>query len=131
MRLFFWHAGNIGVFLFFALSGYLIVGSLERASDIWSFYKRKLIRVVIPFTVCFFVLGLALMMLGLLQTSIAELSPFYRASYNSRISLGMIISMFPVDVNLIKFLDLPLEWFVGEWFMSVLLWAVFYLSSAL
>ena len=121
MRLFFWHAGNIGVFLFFTLSGYLICGSLARSTGFWNFYKRKLIRVVVPFTVSFFVLGLAMTMVGLVNPAIAGMSPFYRAAYESRIMPGMFVAMFPVEVNVIKFFDLPLDWFVGEWFMGALL----------
>ena len=122
LRLFTLYAGNIGVFLFFVLSGYLIPPSLERSKSLWSFYKRKLIRVVVPFTVCYFVLGFALMMFGLVQPKIADLSPFYRGAYEGGFSLGKILAMFPVDVNLIQMAGLPLEWFVGEWFMGVLLW---------
>lgn len=122
LRLFFLYAGNIGVFLFFVLSGYLIPPSLSRSSNLWSFYKRKLIRVVVPFTVCYLVLGTALAMCGLIQPKVAELSPLYRAIYEGGFSLGKILALFPVDVNLVKFVGLPLEWFVGEWFMGVLLW---------
>ena len=129
LRLFFLYAGNIGVFLFFVLSGYLIPPSLDRSKSLWSFYKRKLIRVVVPFTVCYLVLGSALAMCGLFQKSIAEISPLYRAIYEGKFSIGRIVSMFPVDVNLFKFLDIPFEWFVGEWFMGVLLWM--YLISPL
>ena len=129
LRLFTLYAGNIGVFLFFVLSGYLIPPSLDRSKSLWSFYKRKLVRVVVPFTVCYFVLGFALMMCGLVQPKIADLSPFYRGAYEGGFSLGKILAMFPVDVNLIKMAGLPLEWFVGEWFMGVLLWM--YLISPL
>ena len=129
LRLFTLYAGNIGVFLFFVLSGYLIPPSLERSTSLWGFYKRKLIRVVVPFTVCYFILGLALMMCGLVEPKIAEFSPLYRAAYEGGFSLGKFLAMFPVDVNLLKFLGLPLEWFVGEWFMGVLLWL--YLISPL
>lgn len=129
LRLFFLYAGNIGVFLFFVLSGYLIPPSLERSKSLWSFYKRKLIRVVVPFTVCYFVLGFALMMCGLVQPQIAELSPLYRAAYEGGFSLSKFLAIFPVDINLIRWAGIPLEWFVGEWFMGVLLWL--YLISPL
>lgn len=118
----FMHAGNVGVFLFFALSGYLISGSLSRAKGLWNFYRRKLIRVVIPFTVAYVMLGAALMVLGVLNISIAERSPFYGAIYQSKFDWGILIAMFPVDVNLTTALDLPLAWFIGEWFMGVIIW---------
>ena len=129
MRLFFFHMGNVGVFLFFVLSGYLIRPSLERAPDLWTFYKKKLVRVVVPFTVCYIVLGAALVALAPLELSIAQRSPFYHAMYQSGFPWGVFNAMFPVDVNLMMFFDLPLVWFVGEWFMGVLLWL--YLISPL
>lgn len=129
MRLFFFHMGNVGVFLFFALSGYLIRPSLERASSLWAFYRKKLVRVVVPFTICYIVFGAALVALAPLELSVAQHSPFYHAMYQSGFPWGIFIAMFPVDVNLIKLLDLPLIWFVGEWFMGVLLFL--YLISPL
>ena len=122
MRLFFFQMGNVGVFIFFVLSGYLIRPSLERSPDLWSFYKKKLVRVVVPFTVCYVVFGAALIALAPLEKSIAQHSPFYTAMYQSGFPWGIFVAMFPVDVSLVKLLDLPLFWFVGEWFMGVLLW---------
>jgi len=121
MRLYFFHAGNVGVFLFFALSGYLIPASLERSKSLWEFYRKKLIRVVVPFTVCYVIFGAGLMALAPLSVSVAEWSPFYHASYRGGFPWGILIGMFPVDVNIVKLLDLPLTWFVGEWFMGVLI----------
>ena len=121
MRLFFFHAGNVGVFLFFALSGYLIPASLERSKSLWEFYRKKLIRVVIPFTVSYIVFGAALLALAPIDISIAAWSPFYHACLQSGVPWGILIAMFPVDVNIVKLLDLPLTWFVGEWFMGVLI----------
>ena len=121
MRFIFFPAGNIGVFVFFILSGYLIPASLERSKSLWDFYRKKLIRVVVPFTVTYVVLGAILMLIGLLQPSIAMFSPFQHAIYQSGTPWGIIFAMFPVDVNLFKFFDWPLAWFVGEWFMGVLL----------
>ena len=129
MRLFFFHAGNVGVFVFFVLSGYLIRPSLERSPDLWSFYRKKLVRIVVPFTISYIVLGAALIALAPLELSIAQRSPFYHAMYQSGFPWGVFNAMFPVDVNLMMFFDLPLYWFVGEWFMGVLLWL--YLISPL
>ena len=122
MRLFFFHMGNVGVFLFFTLSGYLIRPSLERAPSLWAFYRKKLVRVVVPFTVSYFVFGAALIALAPLELSIAQRSPFYHSMYQSGFPWGIFFAMFPVDVNLMMFFDAPLYWFVGEWFMGVLLW---------
>ena len=121
MRLFFFHAGNVGVFLFFALSGYLIPASLERSKSLWEFYRKKLIRVVIPFTVSYIILGAALAALAPISISIAAWSPFYHACLQSGFPWGILTAMFPVDVNIFRLLDLPLTWFVGEWFMGVLI----------
>ena len=108
-------------FVFFILSGYLIPASLERAKSLWDFYRRKLIRVVVPFTVAYVVFGAALLVVGMVKPSIGAYSPFWHLIYQSGFPWGMFFAMFPVDVNLFKFCGWPLFWFVGEWFMGVLL----------
>ena len=50
----------ICISLFFAISGYLIHPSLERTPSLWEYYRRKLIRIVAPFTVAYLILGVAL-----------------------------------------------------------------------
>lgn len=118
----------VGVFLFFAISGYLIHGSLERSPSIWEFYKRKLIRIVVPFTVCYLVLSVALSMLTVVNPHIADRVPLFNAIYGEKY-FQLILGMFPVDINVTKFLGFEVKWFVGEWFIGVIIWM--YLLSPL
>ena len=115
-----------GVFLFFAISGLLIKPSLERSPSLWQFYKRKLIRIVVPFIVSYLILSIALIFLALLNDHIADRVPILHAMYSANY-FSVFLGMFPVDLNVTKFFGLEVELFVGEWFMGVLLW--FYLLS--
>lgn len=55
---------SFGVFVFFAMSGYLVPGSIERVASIGEFYRRKLVRVVTPYTVSYAIFGIILVALG-------------------------------------------------------------------
>lgn len=118
----------IGVFLFFAISGYLIHGSLERSPSLWEFYKRKLIRIVVPFTVCYLVLSVVLSVLAIVNVHTADKVPLFHAMYGEKY-FQLILGMFPVDINVTKFLGYEVKWFVGEWFIGVIIWM--YLVSPL
>ena len=111
---------SLGVFLFFAISGYLVCGSLDRTTSILEFYRRKIIRVVVPFTVAFIFLGTLFMTLGIFDQAIAERSPFYKVIYGSDYFKNLIC-MFPVDMNLFVWLKIEFVPFVGEWFMAVII----------
>ncbi len=111
---------SLGVFLFLAISGYLVVGSLNRSPNVWDFFKRRVIRVVIPFTVSFIFLSTVFLMAGLLDTQIAEFSPFYKVLYNHEYFMNLI-AMFPLDMNIFVWLDINFVPFVGEWFMAVII----------
>ncbi len=114
--------GHVGVFLFFAISGYLACNSLTHAKNLLEFYRRKLIRIVIPFTTAYVALGTFFILLGILEPSLAERSPFYRVLYKGGDYLGIVFSIFPWDVNIIRYLSLPHYWFVGEWFIGTVVW---------
>ena len=111
---------SLGVFLFLAISGYLVVGSLDRSKSILDFCKRRVIRVVIPFTVAFIFLSTVFLMAGLIDTGIAEFSPFYKILYNHEYFLNLI-AMFPLDMNLFVWFGVSFVPFVGEWFMAVII----------
>lgn len=121
MQMFFGHSGAIGVFAFFALSGYLIPPSLERTPNLWAFYKKKLVRIVVPFTVAYVVVASALVALTPIEPALANRSPFNYAMYQTGFLWELFLPMLPVDVNLLKYSGLPMFWFIGEWFMGVLL----------
>ncbi len=120
--------GHVGVFLFFAISGYLASNSLKHSKNVWEFYRRKLIRIVIPFTTAYVVLGIFFIMLGILEPSLAKQSPFYHILYKGGNYLSILFSIFPWDQNLRRFLsspeylNLPSYWFVGEWFIGTVVW---------
>ncbi len=114
---------RFGVALFFALSGWLIPASLERASSAWSFCKRKLLRVVIPFTVSWWALGTFFVLLGLLDPPIGNLSPITYLLYAEKSQYAELLAgMFPLDISVMLFFDVKFSWFVGEWFMGTILW---------
>ncbi len=110
-------AASLGVFLFFAISGWLIHGSIARAPSLWHFYRRRLIRIVVPFVVAWLFLAAIFLLLGLFDSDIAELSPFRSGAT----LLTYFISIFPLDINLLIWFKLPVIDFTGEWFMRVIL----------
>lgn len=118
----------IGVFLFFAMSGYLIPGSLERSKSLCSFYKRKLVRIIMPFVVCYVVLSSAMIVLGIFNERIAGLVPLFQTIYGAKY-FPIILGMFPVDLNIVIYFGQEFKWFVGEWFIGTLIWL--YLLSPL
>lgn len=111
---------SLGVFLFFAISGWLVVGSLDRSPNLLGFFKRRVIRIVVPFTVSFVFLGLLFMFAGLLDPSIAERSPFCRAAYTGDYFDNFICAL-PIDMNLFVWLKITFLPFVGEWFMGIII----------
>lgn len=111
---------SLGVFLFFAISGYLVVGSLDRSPSLWEFYRRRLIRIVVPFAVAYIFLGTLYVLAGIFEPDIAARSPFYKAFYRPDY-LKDFICIFPVDMNLFVWLKIPFMPFVGEWFMAVII----------
>ena len=114
------HAGSLGVLLFFAASGYLVPRSLEKSASIWQFYRKKLVRVVIPFTVAYIVLGTFIVFCRILNPELAGRSIFFHALYQGGNTQGLFLGMFPLELNLIKYLGIPYAGFVGEWFMGVI-----------
>jgi len=56
-------AGVVGVVMFFALSGYLITGVLERRPPLGDFYARRIVRLVPPLLVLVVVLSLVTLLL--------------------------------------------------------------------
>lgn len=111
---------SLGVFLFFAISGWLVVGSLNRSPSILDFYKRRIIRVVVPFTVSFIFLGSLFTLAGLFDRTIAERSPLYKATYEGNYFENLICAL-PIDMNLFVWFKIDFAPFVGEWFMAIII----------
>ena len=111
---------GMGVFLFFAISGYLVVGSLDRTPNILDFCKRKVIRIVVPFVMSFIFLGGLFLLAGVLDMEIAKQSPFYKVLYNHDYFV-YLICILPIDMNIFVWLGIEFLPFVGEWFMGVIL----------
>ena len=122
---FFAGIGNVGVSLFFAVSGYLASNSLKHSKSIWEFYRRKLIRIIIPFTISYILLGIFFIMLGILETPLANISPFYRVTFQQGNILGIFFSMFPFEWNMLRFFHLPNYNFIGEWFIGMIFYLYF------
>ena len=114
-------AAMLGVALFFAISGYLIPPSLKRTPSLRDFYKRKMVRLIVPFVACYVVLSAAMSFFVLVEPKIAEMSPFYVISNGGKL-ISIFIAMIPFDLNIIYYFDLPRAWFTGEWFMGTMVW---------
>ena len=114
--------GHIGIILFFAVSGYLASNSLQRSKNVFEFYRRKLIRIIVPFSVAYIVLGMFFILLGIVEPTLAQRSPFYNVIYVGGIFRGILFSILPIDANLIMYFALPSYWFVGEWFIGMIIY---------
>ena len=121
MREFFFHAGKVGVILFFAISGYLVNKSLARSSGLWNFYKWRAVRICVPFAASYFVLGSALMILAIVEPSLSDYSPFMKALYKEGFP-KILLAAIPHDVNLTTYFGLGAGVFVGEWFIGTIIW---------
>ena len=106
--------------LFFAISGYLIHPSLERKTSLRDYYKKKIIRLAVPFTVCYLVMSAGMSALSLFDERITEKVPMFHALFGAKY-FNVLLGMFPVNLNIIKFLGLDISWFTGEWFMGIIL----------
>lgn len=111
---------EICISLFLALSGYLIHSSLERMTSLKDYYKKKLIRLVVPFTVCYLLMSIALMVLSLFDARLTDKVPLYHALFGAKY-FTIICGMFPVNLNIMAFFNQDVSWFTGEWFMGIIL----------
>ncbi len=105
LQTFIFNVGIFGVVIFFAVSGYLAANSLERSPSTKEFYRRKFIRILVPYVTAYVVFFVLL--------KFFEGEPFTP----TEIALAIV----PVDVNLIKFLGLPLKQIIGEWFIGTII----------
>ncbi|MBR1804958.1 MAG: acyltransferase [Selenomonadaceae bacterium] len=115
--------------LFFAISGYLIHPSLERKNSLTDYYRKKIIRLAVPFTVCYLVMSAGMSALSIFDDRLTEKVPLFHALFGAKY-FNLLIGMFPLDLNIVKFLGLDVSWFTGEWFMGIIL-GMFLLSPIL
>ena len=111
----------IGVALFLAISGYLIPASLQRAPSLEKFYARKFFRIVVPFTVSWFVMLAIMILPALFNDTLIERLPITAVLRGGNFS-SLILGAFPIDLNITQLFGLEVYWFVGEWFMATILW---------
>lgn len=106
LQFYVFNIGTVGVIIFFAVSGYLAANSLERSTSTKEFYRRKIIRILVPYVAAYLVFLALLKIFAGLQVPIA----------------GILFSIVPVDANLIKFFNLPSATITGEWFIGTIIY---------
>jgi len=121
--------GHVGVILFFAVSGYLAGNSISHSATVFEFYRRKFIRILVPFVSAYIILGTLFILLGTVEFSLATKSPFWNVFSKDGTLWGIFFGILPVEENLIKCFDLPRYAFVGEWFIGTIVFL--YLLSPL
>lgn len=120
----FGNSGMLGNMLFFALSGYLAANSLERSKSTAEFYRRKIIRLTIPFAAAYVILATLLIFLGMFEPEIANQSPLQNVVNVGGNYAGILLGMLPLstDLYLVRLLNFPVYGFVGEWFMGTIIY---------
>ena len=122
--------GNkIGVFLFLVVSGFLAMNSLKKSDGCLVFYKKRLIRIVIPYLFAYISMSLIFLFLGIFNNYFLTPLPLTRIMYTGGNYVSFLLSCFPVDLNLIYWLGLNNYFFIGEWFIGAIL--ILYLFSPL
>lgn len=109
--------GNVGVVLFFAISGYLAANSLKRSAGVLEFYRRKFIRITVPYATAYIICFAGYMALAALFPSLTNSKLASNISENPQ-ALGFVLGMLPIDINLMKFFNLEYYNIVGEWFIG-------------
>ena len=110
--------GRIGVCLFFAISGYLVSHSLEKNSSLLRFYWFKFVHIVLPFISSYFALSGLFIGLAFLRPDFLQQTPISHVLFIGGDYKAFLLGVFPIDVHLGQFLQMPSYWFVGEWFIG-------------
>ena len=112
--------GRLGVSLFFAISGYLAAISLQRLDSLKHFYVTKLLRIVIPWFVSYWVLTLIIMCIGFINPVYMVDVPFYKIIFQNGSLLDAVLFMIPYETYVAtKFYNFEYL-FIGEWFLGTL-----------
>ena len=112
--------GGVGVTFFFAISGYLAANSLKHSTSIKEFYRRKVIRIIIPYVAAYIVLGAILSILALFEPSFNVRSPLHFLNETGNF-LAIIIGMLPIEVNFLYYFQLQNFGIIGEWFIGAII----------
>lgn len=117
---------NIGVAAFFGISGYLVVNSLQNLKSLFEFYRRKVIRIILPFTFLYvFIIVLNLILKAINPKSLSMID----ITFSNFSMMKFIGGLFPLDTNLLMYFDVQYYFIIGEWFIGTLIWM--YLISPL
>lgn len=119
--------GSLGVILFFGISGFLMGKTLERKEKLLNFYKKKLLRLVIPWVIAYIFMTIVYLMLGLIDNNFFSFTPvswFLWNSSNLRDILNLILFMIPYENHVVSLLGFN-KLFIGEWFVGTLVFLYF------
>ena len=116
--------GQFGNMIFFAVSGYLAANSIAHSQSIKEFYRRKIIRITVPYTFAYIILCIVLLFLGILEPKLISPLKFAVDSGSYSGFAGLFLGMTPIasDANLIKFFHIPIIHLVGEWFIGTVIY---------
>ena len=110
-------SGHVGVFLFFAISGYLAAFSLRNHKSVLEFYRRKFIRIIIPFIVAYMTLSIIFILLGIVDPKIMDRTPITSIIFGGDEYFKVLIGMLPsFRYNIPIHIDMKV--FIGEWFIG-------------
>jgi peptidoglycan/LPS O-acetylase OafA/YrhL len=117
---------NIGVAAFFGISGYLVVNSLQNLKSLFEFYRRKILRIILPFTFLY----ILVIVINFIAKAINPKSlSMIDITFSNFSMMKFIGGLFPIDVNFLIYFDVQHYFIVGEWFIGTLIWM--YLISPL
>ena len=124
-------AGNgLSNFVFMAVSGFLAAHSLSRNNDIFLFYKNRLSRIVIPYLFTYVLLSGVLISLAFLNLKFLNHLPLKYIVFSGGSYKSFVLGMFPIDLNLLHWLNLKPYIFIGEWFIGALV-ILYFISPVL
>lgn len=123
--------GTLGVLLFFGISGYLMGQTLEKKESLKTFYRKKFIRLFIPWIIAYVFMSIIDLSIGIINHDFFSFTPISSILWNS-LSINEILNvisfMVPYENHLMTLLSFN-NIFVGEWFVGTLF--ILYLISPL
>ncbi len=124
-------AGNgLSNFVFMAVSGFLAAHSLSRDNNVFLFYKSRLSRIVIPYFFTYILLSAVFILLACLNSKFLNHVALSHVIFSGGSYKSFILGMFPIDLNLLHWLNLKPYIFIGEWFIGALV-ILYFISPVL